>query len=216
MLSLFIMCLGLGLVIWSLYLIRRDIERGNISLTKGLSGVSDHNLERIVHYLDELEKQMNDMNTAFYELVSDLEGSFSIHDKEIQLITERIERIEKQMRLLTSEVRIENQPVVQATGKSSAAKIRSYQPKSTIEPVSYDPSVGPNNNYGTAVEAVSKEAGSSSPEPQKILTLGPDEAHLMKQRILALRKEGHSLAQIAKSLNVGLGELQLFIKLNTK
>ena len=41
MLSFIIMFLGLGLVIWSLYSIRRDIEIGNLALTKGLSGVSD-------------------------------------------------------------------------------------------------------------------------------------------------------------------------------
>lgn len=202
MISFLIMSMGLGLVIWSLYSIRREIERGNLNLTKGLSGVSDHNLERIVHYLDELEKQMNDMNTAFYELVSELEGSFSVHDKEIQLVTQRLERMEKQMKLLTSEVRIENQPVPQMSGKAAAQKVRTYQSNQ--------------NQVQQNVEAEVSLLENTERSPQKILTLSPDEAHLMKQKILSLRKEGHSLAQIAKNLNVGLGELQLFIKLNTK
>lgn len=202
MISFLIMSMGLGLVIWSLYSIRREIERGNLNLTKGLSGVSDHNLERIVHYLDELEKQMNDMNTAFYELVSELEGSFSVHDKEIQLVTQRLERMEKQMKLLTSEVRIENQPVPQMSGKAAAQKVRTYQSNQ--------------NQVQQNVEAEASLLENTERSPQKILTLSPDEAHLMKQKILSLRKEGHSLAQIAKNLNVGLGELQLFIKLNTK
>lgn len=190
------MCLGLGLMIWSLYSIRKDIERGNLELTKGLSGVSDQNLGRIVKYLDDLEVQVNGMNEAFYDLISELEGSYSIHDKEISLLTERVQKVEKQMTMLTSEVRIELPP----SDFKNTKKIKAYQ--NTVEPIK--PS------------EIHKTEGILDEGSNKMLGLSPSEAIAMKQRILELRKEGKSLSQIAKVLNVGIGELQLFIKLNTK
>lgn len=188
MLSFAIMILGLGLVIWSLYSIRRDIETGNLELTKGLSGVSDRNLEKIIYYLDELEKQMNDMNAAFYDLVADLEGSYSVHDKEISLLTARIEQLEGKRTEgsnLVSRDKLDIEPEVEKFSEEAI-------PLPSLE----------------VQEAVDVKSGT--------MGLTPEEAHIMKQRIFALRKEGHSLSQIAKILNVGLGELQLFIKLNTK
>lgn len=200
MLSFLIMFLGLGLVIWSLYSIRRDIEKGNLELTKGLSGVSDKNLEKIIYYLDELEKQMNDMNAAFYDLVSDLEGSYSVHDKEIELLTERLQLMEKQLNAAKTET-------------------RNVQPKKETQMRALKPEEAAVLAHLSANEPVEESYSEPEPaEPAKASTIGltPEEANAMKQRILSLRKEGHSLSQIAKILNVGMGELQLFIKLNTK
>ncbi len=209
MLSFFIMMLGLGLTIWSLYMIRRDIEKGQIKLMKGLDGVSDHNLERIIRYLDELEKQMNDMNASFYELVSDLEGSFSLHDKELQLLTERLDKTERQLSQMTSEVRIENKALIDA--EMNKAKFKKAQTgvskKEAVEKVI--------KSDKEIIREMPLETHMEQPKEQ-IMRLTPEEAHHMKQKIVALRREGHSLSQIAKILNVGLGELQLFIKLNTK
>ena len=196
MLSLLMMFLGLGLVIWSLYSIRKEIENGNLQLTKGLSGVSDRNLEKIIHYLDELEKQMGGMNEAFYDLISDLEGGFSVHDKELSLLTERMVKVEKQLSMLTSEVRVEN--------RLSEIKVPS---KAKAYHRAEEPLTKPQEVLETLAEL------SDRPE---IFSMSPSEAFTMKQKILSLRKEGHSLSQIAKILNVGIGELQLFIKLNTK
>lgn len=196
MLSLLMMFLGLGLVIWSLYSIRKEIENGNLQLTKGLSGVSDRNLEKIIHYLDELEKQMGGMNEAFYDLISDLEGGFSVHDKELSLLTERMIKVEKQLSMLTSEVRVENR----LSEIKVPSKAKAYH--RTEEPL-------------TKPQEVLETIAELSDRPE-IFSMSPAEAFTMKQKILSLRKEGHSLSQIAKILNVGIGELQLFIKLNTK
>lgn len=202
MLSFIIMCLGLGLMIWSLYSIRKDIERGNLELSKGLSGVSDQNLGRIVKYLDDLEVQINGMNEAFYDLISDLEGSYSVHEKEISLMAERLQKIEKQMTMLTSEVRIE----MPMSELKNTRKVKDYQ-RPTYKPIS--------QQEDRLVEAENVRQAETA-EIHKMLGLSPPEAMAMKQKILELRKEGKNLSQIAKVLNVGIGELQLFIKLNTK
>ncbi len=196
------MCLGLGLMIWSLYSIRKDIERGNLELSKGLSGVSDQNLGRIVKYLDDMEVQINGMNEAFYDLISDLEGSYSIHEKEISLMADRLQKIEKQMTMLTSEVRIET-PLAEL---KNTQKVKEYQ-KPNYKPIA--PREGAGATQGSIEHSEISEA-------HKMLGLSPPEAMAMKQKILELRKEGKNLSQIAKVLNVGIGELQLFIKLNTK
>lgn len=210
MLSFIMMCLGLGLMIWSLYSIRKDIETGNLQLTKGLSGVSDQNLGRIVKYLDDMEVQINGMNEAFYDLISDLEGSYSVHEKEISLMAERLQKIEKQMNMLTSEVRIETP----AAALKNTKKVRAYQNPSDRTNDQFigstHSSVGETSSVANGAETLDKSSRDS------MLGLSPPEAMAMKQKILELRKEGRNLSQIAKVLNVGIGELQLFIKLNTK
>ena len=206
MLSFIIMCLGLGLMIWSLYSIRKDIELGNLQLSKGLSGVSDQNLGRIIKYLDDMEVQINGMNEAFYDLISDMEGSYSVHEKEISLMAERLQKIEKQMAMLTSEVRIE----MPASELKNSKKVKAYQASNDRTNYKFEPTKDeavPTTNHDSEIITTSSNG---------MLGLSPPEAMAMKQKILELRKEGKNLSQIAKVLNVGIGELQLFIKLNTK
>lgn len=219
------MSLGLGLVIWSLYSIRREIERGNLELTKGLDGVSDKNLERIIYYLDELEKQMNEMNTAFYDLVSDLEGSYSIHDKEISLVEERLEKIEKLMTaspIKKSESRDRRktdgkQIIDEASEQVSASQKKKREILNKFEELAdIDLVEKMAESKWEETTPTHSSANETSTKKAKVMSLSPDEALDMKRRILELRKEGHSLSQIAKILNVGIGELQLFLKLNMK
>lgn len=206
MLSFIIMCLGLGLMIWSLYSIRKDIELGNFQLTKGLSGVSDQSLGRIIKYLDDMEVQINGMNEAFYDLISDLEGSYSVHEKEISLMAERLKKMEGQMSMLTSEVRIE----MPATELKNTKKVKAYQASNDRMTYRSEPMMQ------EVAPAFRNRTESAAPPNKGMLGLSPPEAIAMKQKILELRKEGKNLSQIAKELNVGIGELQLFIKLNTK
>ena len=179
---------GLGLVIWSLYHIRRDIELGNIRLTKGLDGVSDRNLERLIKYLDDLEKSMEEMNQAFYDLVSDLEGEIALNRKEVQLLTERLDSIE-------------GKPI----SSVQIATLSDLIPRRTEEPQAIKKS---NNNFET-IEVIPEA-------PVSINHLSPEAVRQLKVRIVELKKQGLTMNQIAKTLNVGVGELQLFIKLNTK
>lgn len=206
MIPIIMMFLGLGLIIWSLYLIKREIEMGNLKLTRNIESFDDSSAAKLLQVLEELEEQMSQMNQSFYDLVSDLEGSFSLHDKELQLLTERMVKIEGQLGMITSEIRIthENREITGNRGKQAKA----YQP---VQAKANSKAV--HHHIEQMNEAI-KPTGES--ESKAMLSLSPEESTELKQRIVSLRKEGHNLSQIAKILNIGIGELQLFIKLNTK
>lgn len=222
MIPIFMMFLGLGLIIWSLYLIKREIEKGNLKLTRSIESFDDSSAAKLLQVLEELEDQMAQMNQSFYDLVSDLEGSFSLHDKELQLLTERMVKIEKQLGLITSEIRIthDNREIQGSRNKQSKA-YQSGQAKASSSDVRSH--VDHMNESKQSTKALlndlpldNQEATHSSNDRKAVLSLSPEESSELKQRIVSLRKEGHNLSQIAKILNIGIGELQLFIKLNTK
>lgn len=215
MIPFIMMVLGLGLIIWSLYLIRRDIEKGNLKLTRSIESFDDSSAVKLLQVLEELENQMTEMNQSFYELVSDLEGSFSIHDKELQLLTERMVKIEKQLGMITSEIKITHE--VKENYSSRGKQSRAYQPpkvesEATKAVKEHIELMSTNDEKNE----ITPQASKTNATGRGMLSLSPEESTQLKQKIVNLRKEGHNLSQIAKILNIGIGELQLFIKLNTK
>lgn len=191
--------LGLALVLGSLYLIRRDIEQGNFKLTKGLDGVSDRNLERIIKYLDDLEKSMGEMNEAFYDLVADIEGETALTQKELALLTDRVSILESR---------------VEPTAHSK--KMPSDVDTHIGRPVEQFRSAMSSSEHGSEqVQRLNRSQGSESVNIS-LNHLSPEAIRDVKMKIVALKKKGYTMNQIAKELGVGVGELQLFIKLNTK
>lgn len=189
--------IGLALVIGSLYLIRRDIELGNIKLTKGLDGVSDRNLERIIKYLDDLETSIDEMNQAFYDLVADIEGETALNQKELSLLSDRLEVLEGKIGIMkqSKEALTDVIPVEQIRSELSSYERRDRSvTRPTVQPVQT----------------------TESNQPVSLNHLSPDGIREVKMKIVSLKKKGYTMNQIAKELGVGVGELQLFIKLNTK
>lgn len=209
MIPFIMMVLGLGLIIWSLYLIRRDIEKGNLKLTRSIESFDDSSAAKLLIVLEELENQMAEMNQSFYDLVSDLEGSFSLHDKELQLLTERMVKIEKQLGMITSEIKITHEAKENRVGRSK--QVKAYEsPRAVAEHIEVMNSIEVKKEIEVPIPDV------TNVPTRGMLSLSPEESTQLKQKIVNLRKEGHNLSQIAKILNIGIGELQLFIKLNTK
>ena len=94
---------------------------------------------------------VDDLNAAYYEIVSDLEGKYSIHDKEIEILQEKLEAIQV--------------PRKQVSAIKSAINEKELDEQERI-----------------CLEAV------------------------------RMRQEGLSMGQIARELNMGIGELQLLLK----
>ncbi len=70
--------LGITIILLSLFLIRREIK--NISFFKNLNIANQTDL---IKEIQRLENSLEEINHSFYELISDLEGKYSIHEKEI-------------------------------------------------------------------------------------------------------------------------------------
>lgn len=141
------------MVLASVYLIRREVLRATREERRAFNSLSDENVAEVMAYLKKIEKELDDLNASYYEIVSDLEGKYSVHDKEIEILQEKIE----------------------ALGQIK----RSY-----------------------------KEAKADIP-----IQLAPiDEQERICQEAVKLKHEGLSIRQIARELNLGIGELQLILK----
>jgi acyl-CoA reductase-like NAD-dependent aldehyde dehydrogenase len=153
MLGIISFIIGLFMVLASVYLIRREVLRATREERRAFNSLSDENVAEVMAYLKKIEKELDDLNASYYEIVSDLEGKYSVHDKEIEILQEKIE----------------------ALGQIK----RSY-----------------------------KEAKADIP-----IQLAPiDEQERICQEAVKLKHEGLSIRQIARELNLGIGELQLILK----
>ena len=135
----------------SVLLIRKEFLRANRDQKRSFNSLSDDNVTQVMQYLKKIEKELDDLNAAYYEIVSDLEGKYSVHDKEIEILQEKLEAIK--------------------VPKKKVAAV-----KDAIE-------------------------GHELDEQERICL-----------EAVRLRQEGLSMGQIARELNMGIGELQLLLK----
>lgn len=85
--------IGFIIVVAALLLIRNEfIKSLDLKLSK-LGDFSDVEKRKIVEVLEELEDEINNLNKAFYEIINDLEGKYSIHEKQLEMIEEKLKRI---------------------------------------------------------------------------------------------------------------------------
>ena len=85
--------IGFIIVVVALVLIRNEFTKSlDLRLSK-LGDFSDVEKRKIVEVLEELEDEINNLNKAFYEIINDLEGKYSIHEKQLETIEKKIKRI---------------------------------------------------------------------------------------------------------------------------
>jgi len=153
--------LGFLIVIVSILLIRKELRKSlDLRLSK-LGDFSDVEKRKIIEVIEELEEEINNLNNAFYEIVNDLEGKYSIHEKQIELLEKEIQNLKKH--------------------KNSAQ----LKKKETLQ----------------LKEKIHKE---------KNLV---DETSV-RGRVIKMRSENMSIRDIAKTLNIGIGELKLSLNIN--
>lgn len=135
----------------SVLLIRKEFLRANREQKRTFNSLSDENVSQVMQYLKKVEKELDDLNAAYYDIVSDLEGKYSVHEKEIEILQEKLEAIKVPKRQIAS------------------AKI-----------------------VADNIEL--------------------DEQERICLEAVRMRQEGLSMGQIARELNMGIGELQLLLK----
>ena len=83
--------LGLFIIFICYKMIKREFNSAIIKANSRFSHINDANTKGIMTSLSEIENTVNELNRSFYEIVSELEGKYSIHDKEIEILTEKLE-----------------------------------------------------------------------------------------------------------------------------
>lgn len=130
-----------------------------------------------------IEEIINSMNEAFYDLIEDMEGRSSLHDFEIKSINEKIETIEEELFSLKKEVQ--------------AIKNIKIKEENIVLP------------------DINKQAKDYIEEPieeEPIVKYEKEDTDI-KNKIILLRSRGMSVNQIARELNLGIGEINLILNM---
>lgn len=80
---------GIIIVILSLYLIRKEVMKASFFKHVKVDGLTTND-NQLIEYVQNLEKTIDQMNESYYDISSDLEGKYSVHEKEISLLEEKI------------------------------------------------------------------------------------------------------------------------------
>jgi len=207
MIGIYSILLGAAVVACALFLLKREFKQAYF-----ISGQQQTRLtadaideEVLVHALNDVEKAMKEMSEAFYDITGDLEGNYSLHDRELQLLTERVLILETLLQGKDQEL-AQHKNTLDRLHKS-IEKVK--QPVEAIIKVE-DVKQGPKGEW-----AYTKESDNVKNEEKSdvhIINKRTEEGDL-KTQIITLRSQGHSLKRIAKMLDVGLGEIQLILNM---
>lgn len=186
--------LGLLIVISAILLIRSELNRAVRSQALLLQQSRVYKDADLFDLLESLQSSIDEMNRAFYDIAGDLEGKYSIHEKEIQLLNEKVDmHFSKIANHEKKIIGLEKTPMPSKSVKES------------IEHMSVNTIKGsqPEKNM-TSNDKMKTESSDS--------TLNDRDSEVLT-KIIELRSQGNSLPQIAKELGIGMGELQLLIAL---
>jgi len=203
--------IGLIIVISSIFLIRREFNRAVRSQKMLLEQSRIYKGSDLFALLEGLQSSIDEMNRAFFDIAEDLEGKYSIHDKELQLLEESINQIKQSLtkiQIAKSNSNFEiNHPMTQVPmGQEQLDSIRHR--------IDHMNTIATQLNENTSAIQTSDSAHKTRlMESRQIDEKQNDAESDMINRIIELRSQGKQLPQIAKELGIGMGELQLLIAL---
>ncbi len=164
--------IGLILVISSLFMIRREFNKAAITQAQMIEQSRVYKDADLFQLLENLQLSIDEMNIAFYDIAQDLEGKYSLHEKEI----EELKKTLIQTKEFVSEKKSETKFSVEKNLKVMA-EIKEQRNETELSEVCLD-------------EKLDK-----------------------RSEIIKLRSRGLPIAQIAKDLDMGVGEVQLLLRL---
>lgn len=226
--------LGFIIILFCYQVIKRELNGAILKVNSKYGHINDENTREVISNLEDIENTVNELNRSFYEMVSELEGKFSIHDKEIEILTEKIDENNKYLESNISKISTEI-----SEGKKSINKISKTQVKSEkslnqkieknkigIETKNLEnevKKVSDKTEVETNFESRKINRDNTSLNERKDLgkrifieSLNEVEKEKLRENIIDLRHKGFSINQIAKKLGVGVGELQLVLNLHRK
>lgn len=214
MIGVYSIILGAVIVACALILLRREFSKayfiGQSSSTAKSAKEESIKSPTVDAAIDRMESLVTEMSEAFYDISGDLEGKYSVHEKEISLLNEKITLLEKNLAIQEKEF---------AKSKKQLDKIEIKKKKNESNMTAES-----NFDLETRIEtrAISEEHLDEAKDKKSVtevlnIPAKPVDEYIeensVKARIIALRSQGYSLKQIAKELNIGLGEIQLILNM---
>lgn len=190
--------IGLIIVISSIFLIRYELNKAVRKQALLLEQSKLYKNSDLFDMLENLQVSIDEMNRAFYDIASDLEGKYSVHEKEIELLNQMVDALKLQITSLNLE--------------DNTAHSRSNETKLNIERM--NKKVEENTAYTPEVKIVNNSEKTLEEDSIRRKTQNKDrkEQELIDQ-IIEMRSKGKSLTQIARELGIGMGEIQLLLSL---
>lgn len=183
--------IGLIIVVSSIFLIRHEFNKAIRSQKTLLEQSRVYKGSDLFELLESMQLSIDEMNRAFYDIAGDLEGKYSIHEKELQILAERLE----QLTIITNQFNL-----IRQMGTSERNnKIN-------------DPEVKPLSEHIEKMKSI-KLFEQNEPDEALAQSQFLSEETEKMEKIVLLRSQGYTLPQIAKELGIGMGEIQLLIKL---
>lgn len=224
--------IGLIIVISSLFLMRNELNRAIKKQEQILEQSKLYKEGDLFNLLEALQVSIDEMNHAFYEIADDLEGKYSIHEKEIndlaQLVNDiktlsvgKIEKViaqnadsqteslkdiqsnlSKMQQQFDKKNREQNRNHIQ---NQSNDKYRFFEPSEWL-------SDDEENSTDMVLGTIARPNKGNDKAIDQTLTFDSNELETI-DKIILLRSQGKSLTQIAKELGIGMGEIQLLLSL---
>ncbi len=164
--------IGLILVISSLFMIRREFNKAVNSQAQMIEQSRVYKDADLFQLLENLQLSIDEMNTAFYDIAQDLEGKYSLHEKEIEDLNKALFQLQHHFSEKTA-------PTVNAIEQNIKVMAQIKEQKKDIE--------------------ITREIHEEKTDK--------------RSEIIRLRSRGIPIAQIAKDLDMGVGEVQLLMRL---
>lgn len=192
MIGVYSILLGLTIVVSALFLLRREFKHAYFIGPKTESNLSEVDTQvSVLDSIDKVEQGFIEMSEAFYDISGDLEGKYSVHEKELNLLENRLLALEKTVKEQDSHIKnLEKQlekPAMPNKKEPLEIKDESFDLENNVE--------YPSQPQNESIEDYELEATDT------------------KGQIIALRSKGYSLKQIAKELDIGFGEIQLILNM---
>ena len=224
--------IGLIIVISSLFLMRNELNRAIKKQEQILEQSKLYKEGDLFNLLEALQVSIDEMNRAFYEIADDLEGKYSIHEKEIndlaQLVNDiktlsvgKIEKVIAQNADSQTESLKDIQSNLSKMQQQFDKKNREQnwnhtQNQSNDKYKIFEPSEWLSDDEENSSDMVEGTIARSIKANDKAIdqtqTFDSNELETI-DKIILLRSQGKSLTQVAKELGIGMGEIQLLLSL---
>ncbi|BEP29348.1 hypothetical protein [Helicovermis profundi] len=213
MIGIISIIVGSVIIIVSYYLFQKELNKVKFDINKKYSFINNSNTKDVLINLEKVEDTINELNRSFYDIVSDLEGKYSIHEKQLDLFEEKLEKIELQNKIIDSDIKKIKSNLSKEIQGNKVKRI-------SKENIEYE-----NSEVKEVEELVNEkdydlEKHILIPKNTKkrilLNDLNYEEKSIIRSKVIELRQTGYSLNQIAKKLDVGIGELQLILNLSKK
>ncbi len=192
--------LGLGIVIVLITMIAMRAYWLSLQRVKRKYAVEfdNENLNQIVARLVYLETEINDVNEAYYNIVADLEGKYSIHEKEISIITERLNNIESALnKRIREDINVKSNKFNELENN-----VKHKDEKINILDI--------NDEINDENIRVTEKSANEVDNSNVLLSYKSKKSKKAKK----LRREGWTITDIAREIGAGIAETELLLKMD--